>query len=81
MCDTLFQPANKCFGVFSVCVKARIKWLPSFSQGHVCVCEQRSDAFDPIAREEGGRVEEEEEEGGRTGVRQAGGWADGPWMC
>ena len=45
-----------CVSVF-VCVKARIKWLPSFSlslffiflQGHVRVCEQRSDAFDPTA--------------------------------
>jgi len=61
----------------SVPVCARIKWLPSFLQGHVRVCEQQSDAFDPIAREmEGGR-----EGGGRTGVRQAGGWADGPWKC
>lgn len=50
----------------------------------VHVCEQRSDAFDPIAQELGGGEGgggRKEGGGGRTGVRQAGGWADGPWKC
>lgn len=53
------QPANQVCA--SVCGKPRIKWLPSILQGHIRVCEQWSDVFDPVAWElEGGR-------GGRVG--------------